>query len=447
MRSIWSFITFFFAFLFSFAVFAAYDIPLNDARSIRTKQQIGTVFMSQPMIADYKVINERQIVVFGSSIGQTRLMIYDIDGRLILSRHVNIIQPLQHVRNEIKQRFPDLNISIQSIGSRVAINGIVYTEKQRDEIYAITAGILGFEKAARWELTDDMTEDLTAPFRVDPKTHFYRNYTYEGIIEGLELSFPFQVNVRTTIAQVGSDFNETIGVDWGSTGASPGVFTFPDLTATDLSAVITALSDESLAEVLAEPNLTVLSGEEASFLVGGEIPMIISDTNGTTIEFKEYGIGLDIAAKVMNENEIRLRVQPSVSVVDDIIRIESTEVPQLSSRRATTTIEIADGQTFMIGGLMSSEDIENLQKIPLLGDIPFFGALFSKSTTDRRSTEVVIIATVNLVKPTSASTLNIPRMNRTNTLERWMGMSGGFNQKDAQDAEFIDLLEVGGFAQ
>ncbi|MEZ9917468.1 hypothetical protein BCT06_11320 [Vibrio breoganii] len=422
----------------------AYQIPLNDARSVRTKQEIGTVFMSQPTIADYKVINERQIVVFGSSIGQTRLMIYDVEGRLVVSRLVEVTQPLNHVRAEINKRYPELDIEVAPMGAKVAVNGVVFTEKQRDDIYALVANMLGMDKVKRWDQDDNM--EFPEPFVADPKTQFYRSYTYQGIIEGLELNFPFQVNVRTTIATVGSEFKETVGVDWTSSGIE-GVFAFPELTAADLSAVLTALSDESLGEVLAEPNLTVLSGEEASFLVGGEIPMITSDTNGTTITFKEYGIGLDIAAKVLNEDEIRLRVQPSVSVVDQILKTTTAEVPQLSTRRATTTIEIADGQTFMIGGLMNTEDIESLQKIPLLGDIPFFGALFSKSTTNRKTTEVVIIATVNLVKPTKANELSIPRIHKTNTLTRWMGMNREFGDQQQQDAEFVELLNKGGFSQ
>ncbi|CAM4120265.1 type II and III secretion system protein family protein [Vibrio neonatus] len=418
----------------------AYLIPLNDARSVRTKQQIGTVFMSQPTIADYKVINERQIVVFGSSLGQTRLMIYDIDGRLVVSRVVEVTQPLNKVRDEIKKRYPELDIEVVSMGSKVAVNGFVFTEKQRDGIYALVASMLDKQPVARFPTTD-------APLTMaDPQTEFYRNNTYDGLIEGLEMSSPFQVNVRTTIAAVGSEFRETVGIDWTS-GGSPGVFTFPDLTASDISATITALANDNLGEVLAEPNLTVLSGQEASFLVGGEIPMITSDTNGTTISFKEFGIGLDIAAKVHNEQEIRLRVQPSVSVVEQIYKTTTAEVPQLATRKANTTIQIADGQTFMIGGLMNTEDIESLQKIPLLGDIPLFGALFSKATTNRKTTEVVIIATVNLVKPTKANELVIPRIHKTNTLSRWMGMSKEFAEQDQQDSNLIELLNSGGFAQ
>ncbi|OBT15845.1 hypothetical protein A9264_06020 [Vibrio sp. UCD-FRSSP16_10] len=423
----------------------AYLIPLNDARSVRTKQQIGTVFMSQPTIADYKVINERQIVVFASAIGKTRLMIYDIDGRLVVSRVVEVTQPLNQVRSEITKRYPDLEIEVVPMGAKIAVNGTVFTEKQRDGIYALVASILGKEPVARYP-TFDIPLELPEPFEADSQTQFYRNYTYSDLIEGLQMSFPFQVNVRTTIAAVGSEFEETIGIDWTS-GGSPGVFTFPDMTATDLSATITALANDNLGEVLAEPNLTVLSGQEASFLVGGEIPMITSDTNGTTISFKEYGIGLDIAAKVHNEQKIRLRVQPSVSVVDQIYKTTTAEVPQLSTRKATTTIEIADGQTFMIGGLMNSEDIESLQKIPLLGDIPLFGALFSKATTNRKTTEVVIIATVNLVKPTKAEQLTLPRIHKTNTFSRWMGMSNEFDEQRQQDAQLIELLNRGGFAQ
>ncbi|MGR5299058.1 type II and III secretion system protein family protein [Vibrio mediterranei] len=422
---------------------AAYQIPLNDARSVHTQQQIGSVFVSQPTIADYKIINDEQVVVFGRSIGQSRLMIYDVDGNLIVSQLVTVSQPLTSVRAEIHKRYPDLNIEVKSFGEKVAVNGKVYTEKQRDDIYALVASILGKEAKPRY--LNSKSELPLLPIS-DPETDFYRNNTYEDIIEGLELSYPFQVNVRTTIAAVGSDFKETVGVDWNA-GGSPGIFTFPQLTASKLSATITALNNHDLGEVLAEPNLTVLSGQEASFLVGGEIPMITSDSNGTTISFKEYGIKLDIAAKVRNKKEIRLRVQPSVSVVEKIHKTPTVEVPQLSSRKANTTIEVADGQTFMIGGLMNSEDIESLQKVPLLGDIPFFGALFSKSMTKRKTTEVVIIATVSLVKPTKAHQLILPRIHKTNTFTRLLGITNEFDNELQHDEELVELVEKGGFAQ
>jgi pilus assembly protein CpaC len=432
--------------LFCQHVNAAYNIPVNDAISLRFNQKIGTVFISQPAIADYKVVSDREIILYASAVGEARIMVYNVEGKRILTNRVKVNQPLDHVLSEVKARYPELTIDIRSVGTQTLIKGQVYTEKQRDEIYALVAGILGKEVVPRWPDGQDVME-FPEPMLADPKAHFYRNFTYQGIMEELELSFPYQVNVKTTIAQVSSEFSETVGVDWGSIGAStPGVFTFPNLTASDIAAVITALSDDSLGEVLAEPNLTVLSGEEASFLVGGELPMVVSDTNGTEISFKEFGIGLDLSAKVLSKDEIRLRVQPRVSNVDKVIKTVGLEVPQLSSRRVSTTIEIADGQTFMIGGLMSSEDIEQLSKVPLLGDIPLFGTLFSKATTDRKQSEVVIIATVNLVKPTSANQIQLPRIQKTSTLERLTGLNHLIDDEQHRDL-LAELVSKGGYQQ
>lgn len=425
--------------LFSQVILAQTNISINDAKSYRFKNEIGTVFISQPKVADYKVISDKELVIFGIALGEARVMVYDSEGNMLRSSLVRVVLPLDSVRQEVRKQYPELDISIDSVGDKISIKGVVYNEKQRDDIYALVAGLLGKKVINRWTYNDRMTfSGEETSIIADPKANFYRNFSYEDLIEGLEIRFPYQVNVKTTIAQVSSDFNEIVGIDWKSgTTAANGVFYFYDLSSEKLSSVINALSDDSLGEVLAEPNLTVLSGEEASFLVGGEIPLVTTQDDTITFTYKEYGIGLDLSAKVLSDEKIRLRLNPSVINVEDTIQMLGSEIPLLGTRRISTTVEVADGQTFMIGGLLSTEDIEQLRKIPFLGDIPLLGSLFRTATTTRKRTELVVIVTVSLVKPTAPNDLQIPIMEKSHTYQRWLGIESFLDsdiksQKEAQ---------------
>ncbi|WP_028113699.1 type II and III secretion system protein family protein [Ferrimonas kyonanensis] len=421
-------------------------LPLNDAVSLGFDSDVGTVFISQPSIADYKVLDNRQVVVFGQALGQARLIVYGKQGQILLSELLHVDLDLAPIQRQLSLRYPELSIQLDAVGEQVAIRGTVFTTQQRDEIYALVAGLLGRERIDRFSETEVLEFDNG--MKESGLATFHRLYTYQGIVEGLTLDRPQQVNVKISVAQVTDEFNETIGVDWSSVGQLPGTFTFDDFKAADLSTIITALGDDSLAEVLAEPNLTVISGESASFLVGGEVPIIVTNSNSTTVTFKEFGIGLDLTAKVLSDEQIRLQLAPEVSAIEGYVRSVGIEVPQLSSRRAMTTIELGDGDSFMLGGLMNSEEIEELSRVPLLGDIPYLGSVFRKSTTTRRKTELVIIATVNLVKPSSPDSLMLPHIQRSSTLSRWFNIKNPTNGNDTQQqALTLDLLQRGGFIQ
>lgn len=153
---------------------------------------------------------------------------------------------------------------------------------------------------------------------------------------------------------------------------------------------------------------------------------------------------LGLTAKVLREDRIRMQLLPEVSEVERIIQAAGIEVPQLATRRAVTTVELGDGDSFVLGGLMSSTDLEEIQKTPLLGDIPVLGAAFRKSSTDRRRTELIIVATVNLVKPIKNKKIQLPQIQRTSTFYRWLNISSPESATKGNDPT-IELLSQGGF--
>ncbi|HGS5162908.1 TPA: type II and III secretion system protein family protein [Vibrio harveyi] len=423
------------------------SITLNDGQHIQLKMPIGKVFISNPDIADYKIINDNTLVVFANGIGQSRLIVYGTDDDVLLSDRIIVDLDLSEVRRQLKFHFPDAKVKVQSVGEQVAVSGVVDSEETRDDIYRMVATLLGREKTEKWEKVEKLEFKSDYSDYEEPESMvFARNMTWKGIIERIKVATTQQVNVKISVAQVNESFSKTVGVDWSSIGSKAGEFVFDQFDAANLSTLITALGDDQVAEVLAEPNLTVLSGESASFLVGGEVPVIVSNNNNVNISFKEFGIKLDLTAKVLSQDKIRMQLAPEVSEVESYVEAAGIKVPQLSSRRAMTTVELADGDSFILGGLMSSADLEKMQKIPFIGDIPVLGAAFRKATTERKRTELIIVATVNLVEPIKPKDIQLPHIKKTSTLARWLNIDSDGNSITSSDAT-IRLLSEGGFIQ
>lgn len=423
------------------------SITLNDGQHIQVNMPIGKVFISNPEVADYKVINENTLVVYANEVGQSRLIVYGTDSSVLLSDRIVVDLNLSEVRRQLKFHYPDAQVKVQSIGAQVAVSGIVGSEETRDDIYRLVATLLGREKTEKWDKVEKLTfESENSSYEVPESMVFARNMTWEGIIEQIKVTTTQQVNVKISIAHVTESFGQTVGIDWGSIGARVGSFVFDQFNAANLGTIISALGNDEIAQVLAEPNLTVLSGESASFLAGGEVPVIVLNDRNVTVSFKQFGIGLDLTAKVLSRDKIQMQLAPSVSEVEGFVEFEGLKVPQFTLRKALTTVELSDGDSFILGGLMSSADFEEMQKVPVIGDIPLFGAAFRKAKTERKRTELIIVATVNLVEPVRPNDIQVPYINKTSTLERWLNINSDDSFQPSSDAT-IRLLSEGGFIQ
>jgi pilus assembly protein CpaC len=250
--------------------------------------------------------------------------------------------------------------------------------------------------------------------------------------------------VKLTIAEVTKDFSENVGVDWSTIGTAVGSFQFLKFNATGISTLVHAINDDSIARVLAEPNLSVLSGETASFLVGGEIPIYNTTQNSIIISYKEFGIKLNIGAKVNEKKRIRIMLSEEVSSIDKIFNIDGGDAyPSLRTRKAATTLELGDGESFILGGLISNSEREALKKIPFIGDIPILGTFFRNAQTQKSQTELVVVATVNLVKPVAEKEVELPDFMHTSTLERFFNLTGIMEMKRKKIAK--EFLRQGGF--
>ncbi|CAM4183366.1 putative tight adherance operon protein [Yersinia intermedia] len=399
----------------------------GESYIIKTEEEIDTVFVSTAAIADYELVGKNSIIVYAKKEGTAEFILFNKDNHPMIKTTIMVNDIITSAYQRIKIEYPDSNVEINKIGNSYLLTGKAESEEAKDTIAAIIGEAINKKR-------EQNREDQ----------HF-NNPNYLGVINKIKLPESNQVNVKLTIAEVTKDFSENIGVDWSSISeASVGSFKFLKFNATGISTLVHAINDDSIARVLAEPNLSVLSGESASFLVGGEIPMFNTNQNSTIIKYKTYGIKLNIAAKVNEKNRIRISMEEEVSSVDKVFNVEGGNAyPSLRTRKAATTLELGDGESFILGGLISKSERESLKKIPFIGDIPILGAFFRNAQTQKQQTELVVVATVSLVNPVAGKDVELPDFMHTSTLERLFNFTHIIEVKRKKVAK--EFLRKGGF--
>ncbi|MCL9780815.1 type II and III secretion system protein family protein [Vibrio sp. S4M6] len=418
------------------------NLAKGNATTINVNQDVSSVFIASPKIADYQVIDKKKVVVYGKSIGRTSIMVFGKSGTTLANRTVIVNKSLTKIQQYIAIKFPNANINVFNVGDQVVLSGTVATETEKSQIEKVVGNLLA-RKAKEHVFEYKNTKSNTKE-----QMDYMTRTSYEGIVNNIEVAATKQVNVKLSIAEVSQSFMEDIGFKYGSNSSSPGQFISPinGFNASNLLAVINASHDDTVGKVLAEPNLSVISGETANFLVGGQLPVVYTVNNSTSVEYKDYGIQLHLMAKVKSDDNIRLTLAPEVSSLDTTYENQTYSLPALKTRREKTTVELGDGQSFVLGGLLSTEEIESLSKVPLLGDIPILGTLFRDAATHKKKTELVIVATVNLVKPVKPSQIQLPEMQKTTTLSRFFGLNDNKTAyPKASEKLAKELLATGGF--
>lgn len=424
----------------------------GEARTVKVNDIVDTVFISNPDIADYEIIDEHQVVIYARTNGRANLDIYGGENNQSLISFGIIVDPtLGSIKNDIAAEYPGSDIDIKKYGEGYVISGTVPDEEARDGIYITVGQALGLKRKEtdlKYSGGDNVSDIGGNKSNSDSLSiDFMKKVIFEGLVNRLKLPVSNQINVKLTVVEVTKTFMDNVGIDWSNAGLSAGQFSLTKFKfdATSLNNMIYAIKDDSIARVLAEPNLSVLSGETADFLVGGEIPIVTSSINGVTITYKEFGVKLGIAAKVEKNNKIKLNLIEEISSLDGQYTTGDLNIPKLRSRKARTTVELGDGESFVLGGLLNENEKETLSGIPFISDIPILGALFRHTSSAKERTELVVVATVNLVKPISLSSVSLPNYVRSNLAERMFNISAIRESRTRkQVAEFLDK---GGFKE
>jgi pilus assembly protein CpaC len=380
-------------------------IEVHKGRVIRLPRPAATVFVADPEIADVQAQSASIVYLFGWRAGSTSLYAIDENDQLLLRTSVTVQHNLSGLRQAINQIAPNSRVTASTVDGSIVLDGLVDNPVQAQELRELGERFLG-EK--------------------------------ESLLFRVRVASPTQVNLRVRVAEVSRDVLKEFGINWEAL-LENGNFTFGFVSGRAVSngagtflrsptgansafgswqsgddvvnTALDALAEEGLVTVLAEPNLTALSGETASFLAGGEFPIPIdSNDNGLEIQFKQFGISLAFTPTVLSSNRISLRVRPEVSDLSEkgAITVNGLTIPALATRRAETTVELGSGQSFAIGGLLSN-DIENrISKYPGIGDLPVLGALFRSTRFRSNETELVILVTPYLVRPVDEPVMALP---------------------------------------
>jgi pilus assembly protein CpaC len=371
----------------------AVDVGVHKGTLLRLSQPAATVFVADPAVADVESRSQKSLFIYGKKVGTTTLMVLDENEKPLINATIQVTYDQVQLDALLKRIAPDANVTVSSVPGGIILEGSVEDPKQAEDIQNVAEKFLG-EK--------------------------------ETVLNRIAVTAPTQVNLRVRFAEVSKEVVRALGISWQATDLTGSTrFNIQTLDSdianrviafsqqigpVDLQAAIDALETEGLVSLLAEPNLTAISGETASFLAGGEFPIPVSvdnndDGSGTIgIEFKSYGVSLAFTPTVLAGDRISLHLRPEVSELSETgaIILEGFRIPGLVTRRADTTIELASGQSFVIGGLMQNRQANTIDKIPGLSDVPILGKLFQSRNYQNNETELVIIATPYLVKPIGA---------------------------------------------
>ncbi|MFZ4761306.1 MAG: type II and III secretion system protein family protein [Alphaproteobacteria bacterium] len=423
-------------------------VAVNKGEPIRLPEPASSVFVSDPKVADVQVLAPTMVVVYGRSAGETTVFAVSEDQRVILNRTVEV-RPntaAQQITKDrlfdlVTQRFPGLKLKIEPEGDGIAVIGEVPSPREAADVIASTELYLGGTGK---------------------------------VINRLKITGSTQVNLRVRMAEIRRNVVKDLGFRWdigmNRNGTANNRFSFGTQTGTgvgsgsefvrlitglgrfDLTGFLDMLAEDGLVSILAEPNLTAMSGETASFLAGGEIPIPVPNQNGIVIEWRKYGVSLAFSPTVIDENRINLKVRPEVSLLDrsnEVVIVQGQAgIPAITTRWAETTVELSSGQSFAIAGLLSDLVNQRVEKFPYLEQLPVLGPLFRSNSFRREESELVILVTPYLVNPVPAGQMETPldKFSAPNDLVRLLdGKMLGEIEKTSEQAALQQPLGQHGF--
>lgn len=377
------------------------DLRLTVGKSIVIDYpaDISRISTSNPDVADASPVTTREILIHGKGFGNVTVVVWSKSGQRNFY-NITVEQNLEPLRKLLKDTFPNDNISVESSRDSLALTGLVSSKEVADRATA-----------------------LATPFA-------------KNVVNNIQLTVPIekQVLLRVKFVELDRSARTQFGVNIASTGAtntvgqiSTGQFSsttpselppiFPPFKISDalniyafrpdlnLAAFIKALQARNLLEILAEPNLVTMNGKEASFLVGGEFPVPVlqggANSGSVTIMFREFGVRLNFTPVITPNHTIRMYVKPEVSTLDytNAVTLNGFTIPALSSRKMETNIELGEGQTFIIAGLIDSRVQDTVTRFPGLASLPILGNLFKTKDATKSRTELVVMVTPEITEP------------------------------------------------
>jgi pilus assembly protein CpaC len=409
---------------------ATVSVYIGKTEDVRTDTSFVELQVGDPDVADVNPLTDRSLSILGKKNGTTRVSAYAEGKKLIGVFDVEVVYDTSLVNSEIQRRFPNARLRVTSVNGRLMLSGTAPDGPTVDK--AVTM-------AKQFGPDVINAVQVTSPQQVMLEVRFVEANRTAGRDLGMQWNVFGSRNLanvgsRTAANQLpitntgnGTDLFHQPGVTAGGKNVGENALTISPVTVAgvlsggapfgvmvskmlmggmEIDMIINALEQKGVARSLAEPNLVALSGDTASFLAGGEFPVPVPGALGqVTIDYKRYGVGLAFTPTVLNGGLINLKIEPEVSQLDTShpVTVAGLSIPPLIVRRASTTVELRDGQSFVIGGLLQSNGKNAIEQLPWLGDVPVLGALFRSTSYQKDETDLAIIVTPRLVRPARPS--------------------------------------------
>lgn len=386
------------------------SVPMNRAVVIQSDEPFAELSIANPGIADISTLSDRSIYIIGKAPGRTTMTLLGADGKLITNVEVRVTADIAEFKERLQQILPGEKIDVRTANDGIVLSGTVSSTAKMDRALDLA------ERYAPKRVSNLMTVGGTQQVMLKVRFAEMQRSVAKNLSSSLAINgsvgkvgilggngqFADQSKVSTAFnggaVSNGTDTNSayTIGFSAGSL---------------QFAVLLEALESKGMVRTLAEPNLTALSGQTAKFLAGGEYPIPVLGNQGEiSIKYKPFGVELNFTPTVVDENIINLKINAAVSGIDSTVSFNNggISVAAFKRRETSTTVEMRDGQSFAIAGLLQDDFTDLIGQVPWLGDIPVLGALFRSADYSRKQSELVIIVTPHLVTPTAGAALALP---------------------------------------
>ncbi len=389
---------------------APLQVPMNRAVVVESDVPFAELSIANPGIADISTLSDKSIYVLGKAPGRTTLTLLGADGGLIANVEVHVTPDIAEFKERLRQILPGENIEVRTANDGIVLSGTVSSTAKLDR---------ALDLANRYA-----PERVSNLMSVGGTQQVMLKVRFAEMQRSVAKDLSSSLGILSTSSTVGGAIGTGILADGGrlqdifdgdqviSPNEANGRFSVGFTAgALEFAVLLEALETKGVVRTLAEPNLAALSGQEAKFLAGGEYPIPVASGDGTvSIEYKPFGVELNFTPVVVDGDVINLTINAAVSAIDSTISIQQGgfNINAFKRRETSTTVEMRDGESFAIAGLLQ-DDFRNLNgQVPWLGDIPILGALFRSASYQRAQSELVIIVTPHLVTPTRGEALALP---------------------------------------
>jgi pilus assembly protein CpaC len=372
-------------------------VPVGKSQVIELPEPYTDIMIAEPKIADVLPLTSRSVYVVGKGMGSTALTVYGPGRRLIAAANIVVSADLDGLKARLHEIMPtERDISVQAANQSIILSGVVSSPAALQKALALANSYAVDKEKVVNMLGVEGTQQIMLSVRF------------------VEMQRTLSKNLRLNVNRLPTNGDPSITVFTGDTNVKNGGLLLESFGAAsavfngNLEILMDALEEKGLIKTLAEPNLVAMSGDTASFLAGGEFPIPVAQDAGDeeggptiTIEYKQFGVALAFTPTLLSDGLINVAVKPEVSSIDPTISVDlgTIRVPGIKVRRASTTIELRDGESFTIAGLLKEEYENQVRQFPFVGDIPILGALFRSNGYRRDETELVIVVTPHLVTP------------------------------------------------